>query len=71
MINGYALTLNQVNLLQRKLWSDETAFYCTTDINGDWYIAAFGDDYERIANTEYAWVLDLPTRDFEPNIVIL
>lgn len=68
---AYELTIEQKEIIDGVLWSAETKFLCHEDINGNWYIMDFLNDYPLIQASEYAWILELPVKYFEPKITDL
>ena len=63
---AYELTVEQKDQIQGVFWCLETKFLCLEDVNGNWYICDFLNDYPLIQATQYNWILNLPVKYFEP-----
>lgn len=63
---GYILTPEQKDEIQGKFYSPYEFFNCVQDIDDDWFIFLTAGDELKIKDTEYDWLLDLPTGEYVP-----
>ena len=63
---GYILTTEQYEQIQGQYYSSSQFFNCVQDINDIWFLFLSDQDKEEIAQTEYAWVLELPQGEYIP-----
>jgi hypothetical protein len=65
---GYKLTEEQKDLVHGEYWREETSFNVVKDINDIWFLPDFLSDTPLIAESDYAWVVELPIEYFEPYV---
>jgi len=63
---GYILTNEQYTQVQGQYYTEYQFFNCVQDINGVWFLFLSDEDKQVVANTEWAWVLDLPEAEYIP-----
>lgn len=63
---GYILTIEQYDQVQGQYYSSSQFFNCVQDINGVWFLFLSDQDKVEISQTEWVWILDLPTGEYVP-----
>ena len=63
---GYQLSEQQYEQIQGQYYSPSQFFNCVQDINDIWFLFLSDQDKEEIAQTEYAWILELPQGEYIP-----
>lgn len=63
---GYILTIEQYEQIQGQYYSQSQFFNCVQDINDIWFLFLSDQDKEKIASTEWSWILDLPQGEYTP-----
>ena len=63
---GYQLTPEQYDQVQGQFYTNSQFFNCVQDINDIWFTFLTEFDKETILNTEWNWILDLPTAEYVP-----
>lgn len=63
---GYILSIEQYEQIQWQYYSPSQFFNCVQDINNVWFLFLSDQDKEEIAQTEYAWILELPQGEYIP-----
>ena len=67
---GYILTIEQKNKIQGQEYAPYQCFNCVQDINNIWFTFLSELDKKTILNTNWNWILNLPTAEYipKPNI---
>lgn len=52
--------------LEGVFFDSDTFFHFVQDINDEWFLILSEQDEQDIANTEYAYLLELPLEPYEP-----
>jgi hypothetical protein len=52
--------------LEGVFFDKDTFFHFVQDINDEWFLILSAQDEADIANTEYAYLLELPLEPYEP-----
>jgi len=63
---GYILIPEQYEQIQGQYYSPSQFFNCVQDINDVWFLFLSDQDKEEIAQTDWAWVLELPQGEYTP-----
>lgn len=63
---GYTLTTKQNEEIQGVEYAPFQSFNCVQDIDGKWFLFLSEQDKAEIVNTEWAYLLDLPTAEYTP-----
>lgn len=63
---GYILTLEQKEEIQGQFYAPYEFFNCVQDINDVWFLFLSEQDEVQVAQTEYAWVLELTQGEYVP-----
>ena len=63
---GYILTQEQYEQIQGQYYSPSQFFNCVQDINDVWFLFLSDQDNAEIAQTEWAWILELPEGEYTP-----
>ena len=63
---GYILTIEQKEAIQGVEYAPFQIFNCVQDIDGIWFLFLSEQDKAEIANTDWAYLLDLPTAEYTP-----
>ena len=63
---GYILTQEQKDQIQGQEYAHCQCFNSVQDINDIWFTFLTELDKETILNTEWNWILDLPTAEYVP-----
>lgn len=63
---GYILTIKQKDQIQGQEYAPYQCFNSVQDINDIWFTFLTELDKETIKDTEYMWLLDLPTAEYVP-----
>ena len=66
---GIKLTIEQKNAIQGQFYNDNCFFNCVQDIVGDWFLFLSDSDKSEIANTEYAYLLQLNKFAYTPPVI--
>ena len=66
MIDGRIVTNQQAQELQGQFIDSDTFFNFVQDINDIYFLFLSEQDEADVANTQYAYLLDLPLSQFEP-----
>jgi hypothetical protein len=61
---GYILTLEQYEQIQGQEFAPFERFNCVQDINDVWFNFLTEQQIPLIQESQYAWVLDLPTGEY-------
>lgn len=65
---GYILTTKQYEQIQGQYYSPRQFFNCVQDINDVWFLFLSDQDKQEISQTDWAWVLELPTGEYTPKL---
>jgi hypothetical protein len=65
-MEGRIVTTEQATELQGVFFDSDTFFNFVQDINGVYFLFLSEQDEADVANTQYAYLLDLPLSPFEP-----
>tara|TARA_B100000900_G_scaffold414617_1_gene441776 strand:+ start:1947 stop:2165 length:219 start_codon:yes stop_codon:yes gene_type:complete len=63
------LTIEQKENIQGVFFDEVTFFNCIQDINDNWFIFLSTTDISNLQNSQWQWVIDIPTSHFEPKPV--
>ena len=63
---GYILTIEQYDQVQGQEYAPYQCFNCVQNINDIWFTFLTELDKETILNTEWNWILNLPTAEYVP-----
>ena len=63
---GYILTIEQKEEIQNKKYAPFQHFNCVQDINGIWFNFITQQQITKVQESQYAWVLTLPTVEYVP-----
>jgi hypothetical protein len=63
---GYILTKENYEQIQGQYYSPSQFFNCVQDINDIWFLFLSEQDKQNIAQTQWAWILDLPQGEYIP-----
>lgn len=63
---GYILTIEQKEEIQNKEFAPFQHFNCVQDINGIWFNFITQQQITKVQESQYAWVLTLPTGEYVP-----
>ena len=63
---GYILTIEQKEEIQGKEFAPFEYFNCVQDINGIWFNFITQQQIMNVQESQYAWVLTLPTGEYVP-----
>lgn len=63
---GYILTVEQKEEIQGKEFAPFEYFNCVQDINGIWFNFITQQQILNVQESQYAWVLTLPTGEYVP-----
>lgn len=63
---GYILTTEQYEQIQGQYYSPSQFFNCVQDINDVWFLFLSDQDKAEISQTDWSWVLELPTGEYTP-----
>jgi hypothetical protein len=63
---GYILTQQQYEQIQGKHLAHYECFNCVQDINDVWFTFFSEQQKETIAQSDWAWLLDLPQGEYVP-----
>ena len=63
---GYILTVEQKEIIQGKEFAPFEHFNCVQDINGIWFNFITQQQITKVQESQYAWVLTLPTVEYVP-----
>lgn len=63
---GYQLLEQQYEQIQGQYYSPSQFFNCVQDIDDVWFLFLSDQDKEEIAQTDWAWILELPTGEYIP-----
>lgn len=66
---GIKLTIEQKEAIQGQLYNENCFFNCVQDINGDWFLFLSDSDKSEIANTEYAYLLNIQEFEYVAPII--
>jgi hypothetical protein len=61
---GYKLTIEQKNAIQGVFYNENTFFNCVQDLYGDWFLFLSTDDIIQINNSEFDFLISLPTFEY-------
>lgn len=63
---GYILTVEQKEEIQGQEFAPFEYFNCVQDINGIWFNFVSEQQITIVQESQYAWVLELPTGEYVP-----
>lgn len=63
---GYILTIEQYEQIQGQYYSSSQFLNCVQDINNVWFLFLSDQDKAEISQTDWAWILELPTGEYVP-----
>ena len=63
---GYALTIEQKDLIQGQAFAPFEQFNCVQNIEGVWYTIVSAAQIPIIQNGDFAWVVELPSSEYVP-----
>lgn len=63
---GYILTIEQKESIQGVFYTQYEFFNCVQDINDVWFLFLSQQDKKIIANTKWAYLLNLPEAEYTP-----
>lgn len=66
MIEGRVVIPEVAERLEGVFFDSDTFFHFVQDINDEWFLILSEQDEQDIANTEYAYLLELPLEPYEP-----
>lgn len=63
---GYILTTEQYEQIQDKHFAPYECFNCVQSIDDIWFTFFSEQQKETVSQTEWAWILELPTGEYIP-----
>lgn len=66
MIEGRVVIPEVAERLEGVFFDSDTFFHFVQDINDEWFLILSQQDEQDIAQTEYAYLLELPLEPYEP-----
>jgi hypothetical protein len=63
---GYILNNEQANSVEGVFFREDTFFSISLDIDGNNFLILSDQDKESIYESEWEWILDLPTGNYVP-----
>ena len=66
MIEGRVVIPEVAERLEGVFFDSDTFFHFVQDINNEWFLILSEQDEHDIAQTEYAYLLELPLEPYEP-----
>jgi hypothetical protein len=63
---GYILTQENYEQIQGKHFAPYECFNCVQDINGVWFNFITEQQISKVEESQYSWVLQLPTGEYVP-----
>lgn len=66
MIQGRIVIPEVAERLEGVFFDSDTFFHFVQDINDEWFLILSEQDEQDIAQTEYAYLLELPLEPYEP-----